>query len=387
MATGPGLISGRIVFPLARSANLIGRTDRASNIYPDIDISPLGGGRNVSRRHAEIVRKDGVFHLRDLASKLGTLVNGEGLGTASHELTDGDAITIGDVTLTFSPACGWPDGLIPDWEASHSAVSTETQPAAVLPLMAQLPDALRNGQLLLHYQPQIDLATGEVVGLESLLRWEHPELGMVEPDSYITLAEDTGFIRVVTGFVLQEAAADLKQWRAAGRGIRIGVNLSVLDLQDATLVDRVAEVLDGHDLEPADFVLEATETAVMFDPGVALANLTRLRLQGFRIAIDDFGTGQSSLAYLKDLPAQEVKLDRSFSEHLEERERTIVTATVQLAHDLKMTVIAEGVENEATAAFLSEIGCDRGQGYHFGKPAPRAAIDFEPRKLPDVDRS
>lgn len=387
MATGPGLISGKIVFPLARSTNLIGRTDRESKIFPDIDISPLGGGRNVSRRHAEIVREEKTFFLTDLESKLGTLVNGETLGSSSHELKDGDAITIGDVTLTYSMECTWPEGLIPDWEASHSSVSTETQPAAVLPLIAQLPDALRNGQLLLHYQPQIDLATGEVAGLESLLRWQHPELGMVEPDSYITLAEDTGFIRVVTGFVLEQAGADLKAWRNDGVDVQIGVNLSVLDLQDAALVERINDVLIASGLEPADLVLEATETAVMFDPGVALATLTRLRLQGFRIAIDDFGTGQSSLAYLKDLPAQVVKLDKSFSTHLEERERTIIGATVQLAHDLKMTVVAEGVENEATASFLQGIGCDRGQGYFFGKPEPKDAIDFTPRKMPDIDRT
>ena len=385
MATGPGLVSGRIVFPLARTTSLIGRTDRASEIYPDIDISPLGGGRNVSRRHAEVIRQNERFHVRDLASKLGTLVNGETLGTGSHELSDGDAVTIGDVTLTFSSEIEWPEGLIPDWEASQSAVSTETQPAAVLPLIAQLPDALRNGELLLHYQPQIDLATGEVGGLESLLRWKHPEMGMVEPDSYITLAEDTGFIRVVTGFVLQQAATDLAEWRRDGVTVRVGVNLSVLDLQDPTLVERVTEVLDGSGLQPSDLVLEATETAVMFDPGVALATLTQLRLQGFRIAIDDFGTGQSSLAYLKDLPAQEVKLDKSFSSHLEERERTIIAASVQLAHDLKMTVVAEGVEDEATASFLREIGCDRGQGYFFGKPAPKDEVDFEPRTLRSGD--
>src|SRR5687767_6451067 len=182
MATGPGLISGKIVFPLARTVNLIGRTDRASNIFPDIDISPLGGGRNVSRRHAEVVRKEGCFLLRDLESKLGTLVNGEGPSDGSHELSDGDAVTIGDVTLTFSKECDWPEGLVPDWEASHSSMSTETQPAAIQPLMAQLPDALRNGELLLHYQPQIELATGAVVGLEALLRWEHPDLGMVRSE-------------------------------------------------------------------------------------------------------------------------------------------------------------------------------------------------------------
>lgn len=379
MATGPALVSGRIVFPLSRSESLIGRTDRASGIYPDIDISPLGGGRNVSRRHAQVTRGDGSFSVRDLGSKIGTLVNGEPLGERSEELSDGDTITIGDVTLAFSSTCEWPDGLVGEWEKDHRSLSLETQPAQALPLIAQLPEALRKGELVLHYQPQVDLRTGAIAGVEALLRWEHPEVGKVEPDSYITLAEDSGFIRVVTTFVLERAARDLAAWRKEGVDIRAGVNLSVLDLQDPSLVERVSEVIGSAGLQPQDLVLEATETAVMFDPGVALGTLTQLRLQGFRIAIDDFGTGQSSLAYLKDLPAQEVKLDRSFFVQLEERERTIVQAAVQLAHDLKMVVVAEGVEDEATAAFLREIQCDRAQGYHFGKPVAREGLDLNPQ--------
>src|SRR5687767_12732360 len=123
MATGPALVSGRIVFPLSRSENLIGRIDRASGIYPDIDISPLGGGRNVSRRHAEVTRHDDGFVLRDLGSKIGTLVNGEVLGDAAHDLSDGDAITIGDITLSFVAESEWPDGLTGEWEKGHRAAS------------------------------------------------------------------------------------------------------------------------------------------------------------------------------------------------------------------------------------------------------------------------
>ncbi len=382
MGTGPGLLVGRIIFPLTRSTNLIGRTDRATGIYPDIDISPFGGGRQISRRHAEVVRQAGAFHVRDLGSRLGTLVNGTALGDSDRLLEEGDAITIADVTLRFSESCEWPEGVVADWDSRGALTSTATQPASHLPLIAQLPEALSKGEVVLHFQPQVLLATGEVTSVEALIRWRHPEMGMVSPESYIHLAEDTGFIRVLTTFLLKEAAAAVKEWRAAGAHVTVGVNLSMLDLEDPTFGERVTEILATTDTTPADFVLEVTESAVMSDPGVAIATLVHLKSLGFAITIDDFGTGQSSLAYLKELPADELKLDRSLSTQMTSHEETIVASTVHMAHELGMTVVAEGVEDAAIARFLQEIECDKAQGYLFGKPTPKESVDLGPRTIP-----
>ena len=382
MATGPGLIAGPIVFPLARSTLLIGRTDRASGIHPDIDISPFGGGQKISRRHAEATRRNGAFYLRDLGSQLGTLVNGEPLGTNEHALAEGDAITIGDATLRFSLSCEWPEGLIAEWERAGSAASTETQPAVGLPLMAQLPDALRGGQLLLHYQLQVALATGEIPMVEALIRWNHPEMGMIEPERYVPLSEDTGFVRVLTTFAVGEAASALKKLKLKHEDAAVAVNLSVQDLEDPSFGERLVQAVDAADVKPRDLVLEVTERGVMSNPGVAIATLTQLRLQGFRVTIDDYGTGQSSLAYLKDLPANEIKLDKAFVNETTGREEAIIGSTVQMAHDLGIAVVAEGVEDERTARLVHRLDCDKAQGYYFGRPTTKEELDLSPRALP-----
>ena len=383
MAKRPGLLLGSLVFPLSRTTNTIGRTDRGAEIHPDIDVSPLGGGRQISRRHAEIERRGDHFYLRDVGSQLGTLVNGETLRDGEWQLREGDAITFGAVTFTFSTGCEWPKGLVAEWESGESDSDTTVLPVG-LPLAAQLPQALRDGHLLLHYQPQVDLATGEVSSVEALIRWDHPEWGMVAPDSYISLAEDSGFIRVLTTYALKEAAGAVAKLRLDGMKTLVGVNLSVLDLEDPSFGDRVTDVLSSSGTSAADFVLEVTERAVMLNPGVAIAMLDHLRSLGFTITIDDFGTGQSSLTYLKDLPAHEVKLDRSFSKQRTAREESIVTSAVEMAHALDMSVVAEGVEDESTVRFLRRVSCEKAQGYFFGKPEPLGAVDLAPRELPDV---
>jgi EAL domain-containing protein (putative c-di-GMP-specific phosphodiesterase class I) len=361
---------------------LIGRTDLASGIHPDIDISPFGGGQQISRRHAETTRRNGTFFLRDLGSHLGTLVNGEPLGASEIELTEGDAITFGDITLRFSLACSWPEGLTAEGDGDGASISTETQPAMELPLMVQLSDALRNGQLFLHYQPLVALNTGEIPTVEALMRWNHPDTGMIEPDRYVPLTEDTGFVRVLTSFAISEAAAALTGWRSEGVAADVAINLSISDLEDPSLADRLMEAVDAAATKPRDFILEVTERGVMSNPGVAIATLMNLRLLGFRITIDDYGTGQSSLAYLKDLPAHEIKLDKSFVNGTTSRDEAIIGSTVELAHELGMTVVAEGVESEATATLVHRLDCDKAQGFLFGKPSSKDELDLSPRSLP-----
>jgi EAL domain-containing protein (putative c-di-GMP-specific phosphodiesterase class I) len=382
MTSGPGLTADHILFPLARSSTVIGRTDRSTGIYPDIDLSPLGGGLVVSRRHAEIRRHEDGFFLRDLGSRAGTFVNGEQLGAADRKLQEGDAVTIGPITLRFSERCAWPKGLTAEWSREQTTLSSATQPPLGLPLIAQLPAALNAGELLLHYQPQVSLSSGAIDSVEALIRWNHPKMGMVAPNRYLSLAEDSGFVRVLTLFALKEAANCIREWRRDGVPVAVGVNLSVTDLGDITFGDRVAEVVDSSGTEPGDFVLEMTESAVMLDPGVAVATLENLRSLGFLIAIDDFGTGHSSLAYLKDLPAHEVKLDKSFFIGMSPRDEAIVVSAVQMAHDLGIEAVAEGVEDEDVARFLIGIGCDKAQGYYFGEPVPKAALDLRGRSLP-----
>ena len=327
-------------------------------------------------------RQEEAFYLRDLGSQLGTLVNGEPIGSEEHALKEGDAVTIGDATLRFSLECQWPEGLTAEWERDAASSSTETTNAVGLPLMAQLPEALRGGQLLLHYQPQVALDTGEIPTVEALIRWDHPTMGMIEPDRYVPLSEDTGFVRVLTTFAVTQAASALRKWRSHHDAAGVAINLSVQDLEDPAFGDRLAQAIESAGAKPKDFVLEVTERGVMSNPGVAIATLLQLRLLGFRITIDDYGTGQSSLAYLKDMPAHEIKLDKSFVGDAGEKEETIIGATVEMAHNLGIAVVAEGVEDERTARLVHRLDCDKAQGYYFGKPAPTEELDLTPRSLP-----
>jgi EAL domain-containing protein (putative c-di-GMP-specific phosphodiesterase class I) len=383
MGRGAGLLIGQIVFPILRNELIIGRTDRGGGIFPDIDITPFGGGREVSRRHAALDHRAGHYFVRDLGSQLGTLVNGGPLGESEHELAEGDTVTLGSVTLRFSLGCEWPEGVVPEWEKGESSLSTSTELPSGLPLIAQLPNALTQGEVVLHYQPQVDLKTGRVPSVEALIRWEHPKMGLVEPARYISLAEDTGFVRVLTTFALKEAVRALNKWKGEGKDLNIAVNLSVLDLEDVAFPDRVVSSMEASNTAAKDFTLEVTETSVMSNPGMAIATLQHLRSLGFGITIDDFGVGQSSLTYVKDLPADELKLDKSFAKSMTSHEKNIVQSAVQMAHALDMTIVAEGVEDEETFRFLREVGCDKAQGYYFGRPAPEEEVDLEPRLLSD----
>jgi EAL domain-containing protein (putative c-di-GMP-specific phosphodiesterase class I) len=236
-----------------------------------------------------------------------------------------------------------------------------------------LREALAARQFVLHYQPQISAATGRVCGVEALVRWNHPEMGMVPPLRFIPVAEETGMIEAIGAWVLDEACRQLAVWRAAGiDDIRMAVNLSAIQLRSPHLVDTVKLTLARHGLGEGDLELEVTESVAMENPEQAIGHLHALRAIGLHLAIDDFGTGYSSLAYLKLLPIHTLKLDRSFVRDIETdaNDAAISTATVALAHSLGLKVVAEGVENEVQRKFLTELHCDFLQGYLFGKPEP-----------------
>nr|WP_298009573.1 EAL domain-containing protein [uncultured Aquabacterium sp.] len=241
-----------------------------------------------------------------------------------------------------------------------------------LTLLGELRHAVDHGQLRLFLQPKLDLRTGRVVGAEALIRWLHPERGMVPPMRFIPFAEQTGFIRVLSMWVL-EAVADAAQALAArGHTLKIAVNLSTRDLMDQELPAKIESLLARHAIDPAGLVLEITESAIMDDPQRALHTLDRLHQMGLKLSIDDFGTGYSSLAYLKRLPVDELKIDRSFVMNMESdvQDAKIVRSTIDLAHNLGLTVVAEGIESVKALRILASLACDEAQGYFIARPMP-----------------
>lgn len=232
------------------------------------------------------------------------------------------------------------------------------------------------GRLVVAYQPQVDLATGEPVGAEALVRWEHPRLGLLGPDGFLDLAEEHGLMPALTAVVLREAVVQAADWHAAGFCLRMAVNLSPSCLPHERLLPVVDDLLARTGLPPSALVLEITESTFMHDPGQSLVATRALRARGIGVSIDDYGTGYASLAYLSDLPATELKLDRSFTARVASDPRTvaIVGGTAELAHRLGLRLVAEGVEDERTLQVLRALGCDETQGYLHSRPLPAAEL-------------
>ena len=245
-----------------------------------------------------------------------------------------------------------------------------------LTLLTDLKDAIVGGDLAVHYQPQLRLSDGEVVGAEALVRWMHPTRGLIQPDEFIPVAEHSGLIGPLTFAVLRQALAACEGWRRAGRPLGVAVNISPRSLVDPAFVDEVARVLAAVEVPASAVTLEITESSLMSDPERAIDSLERLRSLGVRLSIDDLGTGYSSLAYLQRLPVTEVKIDKSFLRPGQDATEAfaIVGAIVDLGHRLGHEVVAEGVEDEATWHRLHQLGCDSAQGYWMSRPLP--AADF-----------
>ncbi|HSD95658.1 MAG TPA: EAL domain-containing protein [Sulfuricaulis sp.] len=239
-----------------------------------------------------------------------------------------------------------------------------------LTLLGELRHAVEQEQFVLYYQPKVNLKTFQVTGVEALVRWNHPREELLLPDTFIPLLEQTGMIRSLTPWVLNESLRQGQMLQDKGVPITISMNLSVRDLQDPYLADAFAEQLAALQISPHWLELEITESAVMTEPERALEVLTRLSAMGLRIAIDDFGTGYSSLSYLKKLPVNTIKIDKSFVIGMvrDENDAAIVRTSVDLAHNLKLEVVAEGVENEETLNRLGELGCDTAQGNYISRP-------------------
>ena len=248
--------------------------------------------------------------------------------------------------------------------------------AAQIRLLGELRRAIDQAQLDLVYQPKMHLPSGRVVGLEALLRWPHPQLGVLRPDEFMALVRQHGLMRQVTEFVVTRALDDAVRWETSGVETAIAVNVFAPDLKDATLPDALCGALRLRGLPPSLLTVEITEDLIVNDIDRVTAVLHRLREQGIRVAIDDFGSGFSALSYLRDLPIDEVKLDRQFISSItqDKRAAAVVRAMIDLTHELGVTVVAEGIEDAGTADWLREHGCDIGQGYYFGAPVAASMI-------------
>ena len=270
------------------------------------------------------------------------------------------------------------------YDAKRSRTSIETYSperdpysAERLKLLGELRTAIGAGELVLHYQPKVDVATQRVVGVEALVRWQHPVHGLLGPAEFVPLAERTGAIGELTRWVLDSALAQARVWRDAGLDLTMAVNLAAANIADATLPDAVAALLERHGVPGDRLECEISEHTVMADPRRAMAILERLRGLGVKLSLDDFGTGHSSLSYLKRLPLDEVKIDRSFVMGMtdDDNDAAIVRTTIDLARNLGLDVVAEGVETETILRNLSELSCDVAQGFFLSRPLPAADLD------------
>ena len=245
-----------------------------------------------------------------------------------------------------------------------------------LTLLGELRRAIEQGELRLFYQPKFAFATDSVTGVEALVRWQHPVRGLLPPAEFIPFAEQTGNIRMITRWVIATATAQCGVWRAAGIDLAVAINVSARDLLDRDLVSVIDAALRHSNVPAAMLCIELTEGALMEDPARASATLHALRQLGVRLAMDDYGTGYSSLAYIKDLALDEIKIDRSFVSAIDasSQNAAIVRSTIELGHSLGMSVLAEGVETEEELRYLQEIGCDYAQGYRISRPMPADEI-------------
>lgn len=270
--------------------------------------------------------------------------------------------------------------------AELAAVLNQVQPHASLaqPLRRSGKDysveefraAIANQELINHYQPKVSLATGEVVGVECLVRWQHSTDGLIYPDRFIDLATQHGLLVEITHAVLPAAMRQAKAWRQAGYHLPVSVNVSMDDLTALDFPDFAAALAGSIGIDPNLVTLEVTEGQVMKDRGAVLEVLSRLQLKRFRLSIDDFGTGHSSLAQLRDLPFDELKVDRSFvhGATADSTRRAICNASLRMAQQLKLTVVAEGIEDRADWELLQDMGCEIGQGYFIAQPMPPASV-------------
>ncbi len=262
--------------------------------------------------------------------------------------------------------------ILEDSENLFSVDDNSTQLFAFTPQKKDLWHAILEQQLVLYYQPQIEIRSGRLLGFEGLVRWQHPQFGVVFPDQFIGLAESTGLINDLTNEVIRIAVNQCRQWSNLGRQYKLSINLSAENINNLELPEKLSNIIESNQLDPTSMVLEVTESALMKEMTLSTDILTRLRLKGFPLSIDDFGTGYSSLSQLHRIPFTELKIDQSFVMTMleEDESRAIVETCIMLGHRLHMAVVAEGVETLQIYQLLETLGCDIAQGYLISKPIP-----------------
>lgn len=262
----------------------------------------------------------------------------------------------------------------------------DTNDAERLALAGELRRAIEEEQLTVQFQPKADLESGRIVGVEALVRWIHPERGFIPPDAFIGIAERTGLIKPLTSYVVRVAVEQCAAWAAAGYDLHVAVNLTIPDLLDLELPDRMAALLEETGVPAGKLELEVTESTILADPHRVRSVIDRLNALGLGLAIDDFGTGYSSLSYLRRFPVSVLKIDGTFVEHLDagESDRAIVAAMVGMGHALGLEVVAEGVETEAQLAILRDLGCDAAQGFLFSPARPASELPLLADALPEL---
>jgi predicted signal transduction protein with EAL and GGDEF domain len=259
--------------------------------------------------------------------------------------------------------------------------------ATRLQTVQELRTALKSDQFVVHYQPKMDLATGDVHSVEALVRWNHPTRGLLYPEAFLDLVEESGLMPSLTRVVLAAALDQVAAWHAQGQPLTVAVNLSASSLVDSDLPRQVAAMLAARGVPPHGLQLEITEEFLMADRDQARKILTRLHNSGVQISVDDYGTGYNSLSYLRDLPIDELKLDRSFICPVADDDRTaaLFASTIELAHNLGLRMVAEGVETSAAYIELTRLGCDQAQGYFMSRPVPAAELDHWLRNRRSLD--
>jgi diguanylate cyclase (GGDEF)-like protein len=347
-----------------RSADVLARLggDEFALLLPDIE--SVDAARAAAARACEMLEEPFVLH--------GLTVHLEAsIGISLHPAHGDDVETLmrrADVAMYTAKSGAASFELYAAEQDNHSPDR--------LAMLGELRQALERDEFELHYQPKASLRTGRVEGVEALLRWRHPERGLVPPLDFIPLAEQTGVIKPLTAWVLDEALRQCSEWRDHGLDLGVAVNLSVRNLLDVELPSSIWELLRRHEVPPAKLELEITEGTIVADQVRALDVLSRLNDMGVGLSVDDFGTGYSSLSYLKDLPVRELKIDRRFINNMAEDgdDAFIVRSTIDLGRNLGLEVVAEGVETEAVWDQLALLGCDIAQGYYLSRPVPAAEL-------------
>jgi len=354
-------VGARLSATLARKRDLVARLggDEFAVLLPETDRE---GAEGVARRMMAAL--DAQFtidgHSVDVGASIGIVgypIHGEDLNTLMRRA---------DVAMYTAKrgnrGC-----------AVYNAEDDQHSPAR-LSLMSDLRRAVENSELMLHYQPKVDLSNYSVKYVEALVRWNHPERGFIPPDHFIPFAEQTGYIKVLSRWVINEALRQCAAWRADGVEISVSINVSARDLLHAELPEYFERLMRKYEISPEWIWIEITESAVMDDPVNAMLTLDRLHELGLRLSIDDFGTGYSSLAYLKRLPVDEIKIDKSFILNMsnDKDDMVIVRSTIDLGHNMGLKVVAEGVETEDVMQQLATLSCDLVQGFHVSRPLPAA---------------